>query len=188
MTFADRLVLWNRFYDSMPPEWRFQFLLWPILIVGTLNMLLTISVHFPFGLLLILAIACVVAVRVPYALNSSRAARVDGDQPPVMGAGSAWLLDINRRYEALPDARRTWVFPGILIAAGTINMWLTIASGFPFGLLFLLAILVLVVIRAPYIYGWLGDQAVSPPPEIELASPAPALPAQEMVVPEQQPE
>ena len=43
--------------------------------------------------------------------------------------------------------------------AGIINMLLTIGNGFPFGLLFLLAILALVAVRGPYAAGWLVPPA-----------------------------
>jgi hypothetical protein len=47
----------------------------------------------------------------------------------------------------------------ILLGAGIVNMLLTIGNGFPFGLLFLLAILALVALRGPYVAGWLVPPA-----------------------------
>ncbi len=70
---------------------------------------------------------------------------------PIEPAG--WLIDLNQRYEAMPDPRRIWVYPAVLLIAGAINMMLTIHYGFPFGLLFLLALLALVAVRAPYTAG-----------------------------------
>jgi hypothetical protein len=55
----------------------------------------------------------------------------------------------------MPELRRFWVFPVILLVAGTLNMLLTIWAGFPFGLIFLLAIFALVAMRAPYAAGLL---------------------------------
>ena len=31
MTLAERLVLWNRWYDGVSEEWRFQFVVWSLL-------------------------------------------------------------------------------------------------------------------------------------------------------------
>jgi hypothetical protein len=66
---TDRVIRWNRWYDGLPGDWRFQFVLWPVLAIGALNMLLTVSIGFPFGLLLLVCIAFVASVRVPYALG-----------------------------------------------------------------------------------------------------------------------
>ena len=65
-----------------------------------------------------------------------------------------WVLNLNRWYDALPESRRLWVFPAVLLIGGATNMKLTIAFGFPFGLLFLLTLLLLVAVRAPYTAGW----------------------------------
>jgi len=73
--------------------------------------------------------------------------------------GAHWVVDLNRRYDAMPESRRFWVFPAVLVIAGAVNMLLTIGNGFPFGLLFLLALLALVAIRAPYAAGWFKPAA-----------------------------
>ena len=64
MTFGERFHRWNLWYDELPQEWRFQFVLWPLIALGAINILLTVSSRFPFGLLLLLGIIFVVAVRV----------------------------------------------------------------------------------------------------------------------------
>ena len=81
----------------------------------------------------------------------------------------------------MPQTRRFWVFPIILIVAGAVNMLLTIGSGFPFGLLFLLALLGIVAFRGSYTAGWIE---APPTPEGDrqdlLSAPvatAPILPA-----------
>ena len=156
MTFSERKLRWNRFYDGLPEEWRFQFLLWPLLAVGTVNMLLTVATGFPFALLVLLGVIFVTAVRLPYALGLSAPSGEDRPARPVRIEGYGWLTELNQSYDALPEARRIWVYPAVLLIAGAINMLLTINYGFPFGLLFLFALLALIAFRAPYTAGWLA--------------------------------
>jgi hypothetical protein len=150
MSVAERVAMWNRWYDTVPGEWRFQYVIWSLLVLGTLNMALTVAIRFPFALLVLLGIIVITAIRVPYVLGwvtSPKGADADWNFQ-VEGAG--WLVDLNHRYEALPESRRLWVYPAVLLIAGAINMMLTIRYGFPFGLLFLVALLALVILRAPY--------------------------------------
>jgi hypothetical protein len=80
----------------------------------------------------------------------------------------------------MPEWRRFWVFPAILIVVGGINMALTLASGFPFALLFLLALLVIIAVRAPYAWGWLTPPpgAAAPHANLRVAhDTTPAIPA-----------
>lgn len=159
MTLPERLYRWNLWYDELPQEWRFQVVMWPLIAVAFVNMMLTLAIRFPFGLLLLVGVICFAAVRVPYVLGWIAPGPADrSDEPDARRfeiSGADWLVDVNQRYEAMPDARRFWVYPIVLLTAGAINMALTIAIGFPFGLLFLLALLALIVIRAPYAAGWL---------------------------------
>jgi hypothetical protein len=178
MTFGERFHRWNIWYDELPREWRFQFVLWPLIALGAINVLLTVSSRFPFGLLLILGIIFIAAVRVPYMLdrpvlaNGARIASKHRSKFQI--SGFDWLIELNQRYEAMPELRRFWVFPIVLLIAGAINMLLTIGNRFPFGLLFLLALLAMVAGRAPYVAGWLkkteSDCAMKP---AGLESPGP---------------
>jgi hypothetical protein len=170
MTLAERLYRWNGWYVDLPTEWRFQIVLWPLVALGAINMALTIAIGFPFGLLVLLGILFYAAVRVPAVLGwivptvelrSGEAAERRLEIP-----GTDWLVDLNRRYDAMPELRRLWVFPVILLVAGTVNMLLTIWAGFPFGLLFLLALVFLVALRAPYAGGLLRS-----PPSLEPLAP-----------------
>ena len=61
MSNTQRLVSWNHWYDRVPEELRYQFVLWPLLALGAINMMLTIASGFPFGLLLLLGIIVVAA-------------------------------------------------------------------------------------------------------------------------------
>lgn len=159
MTVAERLSGWNRWYDGLPQEWRFQLILWPLIALGACNMLLSLSMRFPFGLLVLLGVLFVAAVRVPYILGwitPARALPSGGHSAPrleIGGAGADWIAGLNGRYEALPEKSRFWIFPAILVVAGAINMQLTIHHGYPFGLLFLIALLAIIVVRAPYVHG-----------------------------------
>jgi hypothetical protein len=151
------LVRWNDWYDRAPADWRFLMVLSPLLALGAINLLLTISSGFPFALLLLLGILFVAAVRVPY----SRGWLASADHKPTTTPAATplqidpghWVIDLNHRYEALPEAQRFWVYPAILVVAGLINMMLTIGVGFPFGLLVLVVLLALVAVRAPFVVG-----------------------------------
>jgi len=152
MTFAERLQRWNCWYDALPEDWRFQAVLWPLILLGAINMGLTVSVGFPFALLVVLALIALLVVRVPFILG--------------------WVYDINLWYDGLPETRRPWVILVVLAVAGGLNMVLTINRGFPFGILFLLALLLIILIRGPYTAGWLIPPtplqeriAAAPPPE-----------------------
>ena len=174
MTFAERLSGWNRWYDGLPQEWRFQFILWPIIALGVVNMLLSLSIRFPFGLLVLLGVLFVAAVRVPFVAGWITPAPALASGEPgaptlqIGGAGADWIAGLNERYEAVPEKRRFWIFPAILLIAGAINMQLTISLGWPFGLIFLLVLLAISVVRAPYVHGLLK-------PASAAGAPAPAL-------------
>lgn len=161
MTVAERLYRWNHWYDGLPQEWRFQFILWPLIALGACNMLLSLSIRFPFGLLVLIGVLCVAAVRVPYALGwiMPSEALPSGERGTrkleIGGAGADWLVGLNRRYEAMPEERRFWVIPAILVIAGAVNMQLTIQEGFPFGLIFLIVLLAVILMRAPFAHGLL---------------------------------
>jgi hypothetical protein len=159
MSVAERVASWNRWYDTVPGEWRFQYVIWSLLVLGTINMALTVAIRFPFALLVLLGIIVITMIRVPYVLGwVTSPTAVDADWNFQI-AEAGWLIDLNHRYEALPESRRIWVYPAVLLLAGAINMMLTIRYGFPFGLLFLVALLALVILRAPYAAGWLRSPA-----------------------------
>ena len=159
MTNADRLQRWNSWYERTPEQWRFQLVVWALVVVGAVNMLLTIAVGFPFALLVGLAIAAIAAVRVPYALGW---VRTDGGDSAAGGArleieAPSWVIRANRWYDGLDDTQRPLVLLAALAIPGALNMLLTFAGVVPFGLLFLLALLALTAIRAPYTAGWLKE-------------------------------
>jgi hypothetical protein len=187
MSFTDRMIAWNRHYDDIPQKWRLPIVMWTIVAIGAINMMLTIGGHFPFGLLVVLAILVMAAIRVPYTQGWLARATETAPHRRVTMKRYPWVLNLNRWYDALPESRRLWVFPAVLLIGGATNMKLTIAFGFPFGLLFLLTLLLLVVVRAPYTVGWYeAAGAVEPvapaPPAVEptrmlaiAANPAPPV-------------
>jgi hypothetical protein len=63
------------------------------------------------------------------------------------------LIDLNHWYEGLPDGRRVFVYPAVLVVAGYVNTRLT---GAPIGLVSLSALVALVAVRRSYISGWLA--------------------------------
>jgi hypothetical protein len=172
----DWIKSWNERYDRAPEDTRFGVVVAALLLVGMINMLLTIHSGFPFGLLLLAAIVFVAWVRISYVMEVPPEARggVAGESNKL---DIGWLYGLNRWYDNLPEDRQFWVVPVVLLVAGFVNMMLTLAHAFPFGLLFLLALLALAAIRVPFIRGWLRE-----PPSLSLAataavthtSPAPA--------------
>lgn len=179
MTAAKRLNRWNGWYDRLPEDWRFQLVLWPLIAIGACNMLLSIGTGFPFGLLVLLAMLCLAAIRLPYVLGWIVPDRAASGEPDAwrFEVGAGWLVDLNRRYDALPEFHGLVMVTVILVLAGAINMSLTIETGFPFGLIFLLVFLTLGALRGPYAAGFLkgapAGTAVSHDPGYELL-PAPA--------------
>jgi len=137
---------------------------------------LTVSVGFPFALLVVLALIALLVVRVPFILGwvePVQAEATAGTAAPRISINAVpWVYDINLWYDGLPETRRPWVILVVLAVAGGLNMVLTINRGFPFGILFLLALLLIILIRGPYTAGWLIPPtplqeriAAAPPPE-----------------------
>jgi hypothetical protein len=174
MTFAARLQDWNRGYDALPEEWRFQAVLWPLILLGAINMGLTVAVGFPFGFLVMLAVIALAVVRVPYVLGWVEPVAAEASGGPVsprISIGAVpWVYDLNIWYDGLPETRRPWVIVAVLAVAGALNMMLTIHTGFAFGILFLLALLAIILIRGPYVAGWLIPPT-APPERITTALP-----------------
>jgi len=161
----DWIKSWNERYDRTAEDIRFGLVVAALVLVGAINMLLTIHAGFPFGLLLLAAILFVAWVRISYVMDTPPQARGGvGSEPHKLEIG--WLYGLNRWYDSLPEDRQFWVAPVVLLVAGFINMMLTLAHTFPFGLLFLLVVLAMVAIRLPYERGWLKA-----PPSLTLAGP-----------------
>lgn len=170
MTAADRIYRLNRWYDDAPEGWRFQLVVWGLVALAALNMLLTIAVRFPFGLLLLLAIIVLTAIRLPYALGWLKPAEGAAEGGAEGGAEGAaprdarfeieppdWVLKLNRWYDSHSEFGRMAIMLGTVVVIGAINMALTLGNGFPFGLLVLVGLLALIAIRAPYAAGWFRE-------------------------------
>ncbi len=159
MTYAERVQHWNRLYDQAPEDLRFNVVAGAVVLIGAINMWLTVSIGFPFGLLVILAIAALTAIRLPQALGWVQAHPEQPGRARMQIEGADSLYRWNLWYDGLTEAQQNAVLLVVLLGAGVINMLLTIGNGFPFGLLFLLAILALVAVRGPYAAGWLVPPA-----------------------------
>ena len=163
MTYADRLNRWNRWYDSTPEDWHAHIALWPLAFLGFINMQLSIASGFPFGVLVALGLLVIAGIRLPYTRGWIRPgpdpARDEGAR--IVFGRADWIYDLNQRYEAMPEDRRFFVIPSILIVAGALNLWLTFAHGWVFGGLFLLALLAVIGVRAPFVWG-----VVAPPEKV----------------------
>ncbi len=153
----DQLVQLNRRYDELPELWRFPVVLTLLMIVGAINMGLTIGSRFPFGLLVLLAVLVLAAIRLPYLLGPNHLAGhgAEAIPPPGQPPADAGFLDRwNHWYESFPELWRFQMIVWVLVVVGALNLALTIAGGFPFGLLVLLAIIGIAAVRAPYVLGW----------------------------------
>ncbi|MBL6077412.1 hypothetical protein JMJ56_05285 [Belnapia sp. T18] len=159
MTYAERVQHWNRLYDQAPEDLRFNVVAGAVVLIGAVNMWLTVEIGFPFALLVILAIAALVAVRLPHAMGWVRPHPEQPGRAQMRIEGADSLYRWNLWYDGLTEPQRSAVLLVILLGAGIVNMLLTIGNGFPFGLLFLLAILALVAVRGPYAAGWLVPPA-----------------------------
>jgi hypothetical protein len=96
MSVAERVAMWNRWYDTVPEEWRFQFVIWSLLALGTLNMALTVAIGFPFALLVLLGIIVITSIRVPYVLGWVASPTGEDAESSFQIAGAGWLIDLNR--------------------------------------------------------------------------------------------
>jgi hypothetical protein len=131
--------------------------LWPLAFAGFINMQLSIASGFPFGVLVLLGLLAIASIRLPYKRGwIVPAPDAAGGVGATFNFGRAdWVYEINQRYDAVPEDRRFFVIPAILIVAGTLNLILTAARGWAFGGLFLLALLAVLLIRLPYVWGML---------------------------------
>ncbi|WP_428486195.1 hypothetical protein [Rhodopila sp.] len=84
------------------PDYRFRFILWPFILLGAINLMLTTGNGFPFGLLVPLG---PVAVRAPCPHGLLKASASTGD--PVASVNYDPVLD-HARQRRLPPKRRTW--------------------------------------------------------------------------------
>ncbi len=153
----DQLRRWNRWYDELPELLRFPVVLGLLVLVGAINLALTISTRFPFGLLVLLAILVLAAIRLPYLIGASNPARSDWGEPapaPPAPAPAGWAGGFNRWYESFPELWRFQLIVWALVVVGALNMALTIGGRFPFGFLVLLAVIVIAAIRVPHVMGW----------------------------------
>lgn len=191
MTYAERVQHWNRLYDQAPEELRFNVVVGAVVLIGAINMWLTVETGFPFALLVILAIAALTAIRLPHAMGWVHAHPEQPGRAQMRIEGADSLYRWNLWYDGLSEPQRAAVLLVILLGAGIVNMLLTIGNGFPFGLLFLLAILALVAVRGPYAAGWLVPPAgprLGAGPQAPLLEREPAAPpAVSREVPAQQP-
>ncbi|WP_043340825.1 hypothetical protein [Belnapia moabensis] len=177
MTYAERVQHWNRLYDQAPEDLRFNVVAGAVVLVGAINMWLTVAIGFPFALLVILAIAALTAVRLPHAMGWVQPHPEQPGRAQMRIEGADSLYRWNLWYDRLTEPQRAAVLLVILLGAGIINMLLTIGNGFPFGLLFLLAILALVTVRGPYAAGWLvppAEPRLNPAPQAPLLEREPA--------------
>jgi hypothetical protein len=160
MEHPGRIARWNRLYDEAPADLRFQVLIWALVAIGALNMMLTIWMGFPFGLLLVIAIAAIAWIRVAPRLDLAGPMRAPElirqpdpgeDERTILGGWANSFPAFNTWMDGLTEMQRLGVHLGILGAAGVLNMLFSIHGDFPFGLLFLLALVALAVIRGPWV-------------------------------------
>jgi hypothetical protein len=163
---SGQIERWNRLYDEAPADLRFQIIVWGLIAVAAVNMLLTIWFNFPFGLLLLAALATLAWIRIAPRLPMLR--RSAGTAAPQAAAAAPWSAHgapapapspmagafpvINTWLDGLPEFQRLGLYLAVLGLAGVINMLLSIDGGFPFGVLFLIALVAIAGIRGPWVF------------------------------------
>ncbi len=176
-----QLRRWNRWYDELPELLRFPVVLGLLVIVGAINLALTIATRFPFGLLVLLAIAVLAAIRLPYLIGPDNPARSDWGEPepaaPEPSHGGL-MSRANHWYESFPELWRFQLIVWALVLVGAVNLALTIAVRLPFGLLVLIAVVLIAAIRLPYLRG-----RVRAAPAVQPAAREPLPPALEPIPP-----
>lgn len=156
------IARWNRLYDEAPEHLRFQLIVWGLVAIGALNMMLTIWIGFPFGLLLVAAIAALAWIRVSPQLNLPETPApqlmqwqpgtgADDDERTLLSGWANSFPTFNGWMDHQGELTRLGVHLGILVLAGIINMLLSIHSAFPFGILVLIALVGLAVVRGPWV-------------------------------------
>jgi hypothetical protein len=180
-TYRDRVLEFNAWYESLPEMWRFQVIVWGLVVLGAINMVLTIWARFPFAMLVVAGIMIFAALRVPYIVGWIRPAAGTPARPPakieLSGDGWDWARRVNVWYDNESENNQRIVVILVLLVSGLLNMWMTIESRFPFGLLFLLVCLGMIAIRVPYRMGWLKPKAAAPAVAAPAPSPTIAAPA-----------
>jgi hypothetical protein len=156
------IARWNRLYEGVPEHLRFWLIVWILIGVGAINMMLTIWFGFPFGLLVVLAIAAMAWIRIspqlnlpeapaPQMLQWQPATGPEDEERTVLSGWANSFPTFNGWMDNLDELPRLGVHLGILVVAGIINMLLSINSEFPFGILVLIALVALAVIRGPWV-------------------------------------
>jgi hypothetical protein len=155
------IARWNRLYEGVPEHLRFWLVVWILIGVGAINMMLTIWLGFPFGLLVVIAIAAMAYIRFAPQLNlpeqpapqllQSQPGMAEDDETTVLSGWKNAFPTFNGWMDNIGELPRLGVHLGVLVVAGIINMLLSINSEFPFGILVLIALLALALIRGPWV-------------------------------------
>jgi hypothetical protein len=146
MNGMDQLYRWNAWFDEQTPKYRFDLAIWAVVVLGLLNLLLTMAFGMAFGLLLLLGLILANLARLPYALGELPTPAAAGD--PV---GTVRLQALHRRITEAPDTVVSLPILGVALAAilgmGSLAA-LSAKAGPAFGILFILtAVNALAVIR-----------------------------------------
>ncbi|RYI22942.1 MAG: hypothetical protein EON48_07925 [Acetobacteraceae bacterium] len=163
MNGLDQLYRWNAWFDAQTPRDRFDLAVWAVVILGLLNLLLTLALGMAFGLLLLLGLILANVARLPYAL---------GELPPPATAahlaGAERLQAWHRRITAAPDHVVSLPILGVALAAilgmGSLAA-LSTKAGPGFGILFILAVVNALVVIRGHVPAKLPPEAVPVPPQ-----------------------
>jgi hypothetical protein len=112
MNGMDQLYRWNAWFDEQTPKYRFDLAIWAVVVLGLLNLLLTMAFGMAFGLLLLLGLILANLARLPYALGELPTPAAAGD--PV---GTVRLQALHRRITEAPDTVVSLPILGVALAA-----------------------------------------------------------------------
>ena len=163
----EQLYRWNAWFDAQTPNYRFDLAIWAVVVLGLVNLLLTMACGMAFGLLLLLGLILANLARLPYALGELPRPAAAGDP-----AGAMRLRAWHRRIAEAPDTVVSLPILGMALAAilgmGSLAA-LSAKAGPAFGILFILtAVNALAVIRGHVPARPQLNPAVQPQPTLAI--------------------
>jgi hypothetical protein len=166
----------NRWFDDLPYQEQFLTAFWSSIFGLAFILLIVLYTGAPFGILVGAAVAVTMIPRVIYRFGYMEPSPWLPPAPPgpskVEIIAPDWAFSLNHWFENKPSHERIVYVAGATIALFAFNMLLHGVLGFPFGLLFLVVVLILAMVRVGYHYGWLV-----PKPGSLISATPPAAPA-----------
>jgi hypothetical protein len=173
----------NRWFDALPYQDQFLAAFWSSIFGLAAILIIVLYTGAPFGILVGAAVLVTMIPRVIYRFGYMVPSPWLPPAPPgpsrIEITAPDWAFVLNRWFDAKEPHERIIIVAGATIALFAFNMLLHGVLGFPFGLLFLLAGLVLGALRVGHHYGWLVPKRGSLVAASPHAAPIQAAPAEQ---------